>query len=132
MPILQSEKREAFAQALARGVKTDKAYRDAGYAPSRNASPVSKEKNIVARVTEIRLELAGSGSPDMAPLIDEAVRAFQACLKLNSAAGMVAARGFLVEIARLKQLARREAIQSVAVDQRLSTEAWAKANGVAG
>jgi hypothetical protein len=58
MAELEDEKRERFAQMLAQGFKKSKAFRLAGWKPDRgNASRVSREPAIVARVEEIKASL---------------------------------------------------------------------------
>jgi len=51
MPALKNPRHEAFAQALARGMPTAKAYVEAGcYKPNRgNACPLKQAQNVSAR-----------------------------------------------------------------------------------
>ncbi|TPM37041.1 hypothetical protein [Mesorhizobium sp. B2-3-2] len=55
MPVLDNQRHEAFAQALAKGKSADEAYAEAGYKPDRgNASRLTANDNIAARVAELQ------------------------------------------------------------------------------
>jgi phage terminase small subunit len=54
---LKNPRQEAFAQALARGMPTAKAYVDAGYKPNRgNACALKQAQNVSTRINEIQEE----------------------------------------------------------------------------
>ncbi|WP_050596699.1 terminase small subunit [Mesorhizobium ciceri] len=55
MPVLDNQRHEAFAQALASGKSADEAYSEAGYKADRgNASRLTANDNIAARVAELQ------------------------------------------------------------------------------
>lgn len=55
MAVLSNQRHEAFAQALAKGLTADEAYKQAGFKPNRgNASTLKAKKNIQARVAELQ------------------------------------------------------------------------------
>ena len=57
MAPLKSQRRELFAQALARGNTTDDAYAEAGFSPNRgNAARLKANEDILARVLELQAE----------------------------------------------------------------------------
>ena len=57
MSALRNQRRECFAQGLARGMSTAQAYREAGYVDNRrNASALKTNKDIIARVLELQKE----------------------------------------------------------------------------
>lgn len=59
MPVLRNAKHEAFAQALAKGMKAEDAYAAAGYKPHRgNASRLSANESILRRADEIKNRVA--------------------------------------------------------------------------
>jgi hypothetical protein len=103
MAALKYGKHEAFAWALAEGGDVMEAYAAAGYElPHRQmALRMARQKNIAARVEELRIELLWGGSPDLAVVIN-------ALMKLgtegaaDSAALVAAKRSCLVEAAKLK------------------------------
>jgi phage terminase small subunit len=52
---LKNQRRELFAQALARGNTTDDAYAEAGFSPNRgNAARLKANEDILARVSELQ------------------------------------------------------------------------------
>ena len=54
MPILKNQRRELFAQGLAKGLSGDAAHTAAGYAPNRrNVSALKTKKDIIDRVQEL-------------------------------------------------------------------------------
>lgn len=105
---LKNPKREAFAQARAKGLAPKPAHAEAGYASGWRAAALADSDEVKARVTEILDHLAWGGSRDLGGLIDELRDAFRAAVKLNTGAGMVAARGLATEAARLKQMLPKE------------------------
>ena len=59
MPILQNQRHESFAQALAQGKTADEAYAQAGYKPNRkNAWRLKTNEDIAARVAELGAKAA--------------------------------------------------------------------------
>ena len=57
MPALRNQRRELFAQGLARGMSAAQAYREAGYVDNRrNASALKANQDIIARVLELQAE----------------------------------------------------------------------------
>jgi phage terminase small subunit len=55
MPVLDNQRHEAFAQALAKGKSATEAYTEAGYKADRGAaSRMSANVNVSARVTELQ------------------------------------------------------------------------------
>jgi hypothetical protein len=59
MPALTNPKHEAFAQALAKGVKQEKAYSDLGYAANKgHAARLAGKGNVKARVAELQAQTA--------------------------------------------------------------------------
>lgn len=55
MAPLKNQRRELFAQALARGNKTDDAYTEAGFSPNRgNAARLKANEDILGRVLELQ------------------------------------------------------------------------------
>jgi hypothetical protein len=57
VPILESPRHEAFAQALARGSSAAAAYVDAGYKENRhNAATLARKQHILTRVSELQEE----------------------------------------------------------------------------
>lgn len=54
MPALSNPKWEAFAQGLAKGKSSDKAYTDAGYTPNRgNATRLKANEAVTSRLNEL-------------------------------------------------------------------------------
>lgn len=55
MPVLENQRHEAFAQALAKGKTVDSAYQEAGFKPNRsNASRLNANDSIRERVAELQ------------------------------------------------------------------------------
>ena len=103
--MLRNVRREAFAQAMARGTAPIDACSEAGYGRwYKQAKRLSTNAEIIARIEEIREHEAGGGSDDLAPVIDALMSLAKKAAGLNTAAAMGAARGALAEAARLKQL----------------------------
>lgn len=54
MPVLDNQRHEAFAHAMAKGLSADEAYQQAGFAANRgNASRLKANESIQARVAEL-------------------------------------------------------------------------------
>ena len=116
---------EAFAQALARGATPREASEKVGYAAhARQAPRVAARADVIKRTAQIRQELAWGGSGDLKPVIDEMMRLAKEAGKLKTAAGMIAAKGFLVEAARLKGLLPAAQEEFEPHEPTLSEEAW--------
>ncbi len=122
MAALDNPRREMFAQALARGCGPSQAEREAGYSRCSKATRARvASKQIKDRLAQIGKERAGGNSPDIGPVIDKLMELANASADLKTAAAMVAARGFLVEAARLKGLLPAPAPPP---RRRLSNEEW--------
>jgi phage terminase small subunit len=59
MPVLKNARHERFAQALAKGMTADEAYKEAGFKPNRgNAATLKANQSISKRVTELQAKVA--------------------------------------------------------------------------
>jgi phosphoglucomutase len=84
MPALTNPKHEAFAQALAKGVKQEKAYSDLGYAANKgHAARLAGKGNVKARVAELQ---AQSAQKTVKAVSFNAVDMFQRLIKTCEAA----------------------------------------------
>jgi hypothetical protein len=101
---LTRERWEAFARGLARVKTPGKAYVAAGYEPDGNAGQLAATKEIDEAVEEITPRSGWGETRDVKPLIEDLKAAFDGAVRLDSAAGMAAARGLAAEAAKLKQL----------------------------
>ena len=105
MAALEDERRERFARNLADGMPAWRAWAAAGYAPKGGRGRrVAEREDVKARVDELVQARKWGGSSDVGPVIDECMRLAKVAGGMKGAAAMVAARGFLVEAARLKGL----------------------------
>ncbi|MDR6632358.1 hypothetical protein J2X72_001142 [Phyllobacterium sp. 1468] len=78
MPVLKNARHEKFAQARFEGKTTDESYAAAGFKPHRgNASRLSANENIVARVTELQSQSAERAAVTVESLTDELEEARQ-------------------------------------------------------
>jgi len=76
MPVLKNPKREAFAQALARGLPIRAAYVEAGYMDNKsNAKSLAGYSSIQARVLELRPELPVVIDPKPLKTLRDAIEA---------------------------------------------------------
>jgi len=131
MGAFENVRMEALAQALAKGLPLHAATKEAGFSRQNDVSKRRAARaDVVARVAEIAAERIETAA-DVVPLIAQLTELATAAGKLGSAAGMTAARGLLVEAARLKGLLRRT-VEShrVAAEPRvpvLSRDEWLKA-----
>ncbi|MGH6987539.1 MAG: hypothetical protein ACRED9_11965 [Caulobacteraceae bacterium] len=102
-PLVRRE-REQFAWGIARGISPSEAARAAGYAnPGRGAS-LARAKDIAARARFVKRHLERGGSADLSAIIEALMDLADEGRRLGAAAGLAAAKGALVEAARLKQL----------------------------
>ena len=104
MPKLENAAHEAFAHARARGVKQRDAYLAAGFKGRSNASRMNTFPDVPKRIEEIKQALLWGGSSDLAPVINLLAVAAEKAIGHNSSASLVAARGLLAELAKLKRL----------------------------
>jgi hypothetical protein len=122
-------RQDAFARAQAEGRGALDAYLQAGYEgksrQKRNyANELARNPEIRARVEALRDEMTWGGTADIAPVIQELIGLARRVGDKPTAAQMVAARGILVEIARLKgQLARSDA-PAPDLPPQMSHEEW--------
>lgn len=92
MPILSNARHESFAQALAKGKTADEAYAQAGYRPHRsNASRMSANDNVRARVAEIQSKAAKRAEVTIESLADELDEARALALGEKQASAAIAA-----------------------------------------
>jgi len=101
MPTLDNPAYEAFAQALARGASVREANAEAGLTPQRpcRLNRRAERPDIVARVTELRW----GQDVELLAIYDKLVDLAEKAGRLDSGAGMMAAKAMLAEAARLKQ-----------------------------
>jgi hypothetical protein len=107
MPALTDPRREAFAWGLAEGLAPLHVYRQCGFkAKSRNQAATARNMaaraSIVARVDEIRQAMNWAATADIAKVINELAWLVRKARTLESAAALVAAKGMLSEVAKLK------------------------------
>ncbi|HEY5072854.1 MAG TPA: hypothetical protein VII63_12580 [Caulobacteraceae bacterium] len=103
MPTLEDPRQEAFARALARGLSVRNAAKEAGYFDSiTRGGRRAKRPKIAARIEEL-VELATwGGDLKLAVVFKELMRLAKAAAKLQTGAGMAAARGMLAEAAQVR------------------------------
>jgi hypothetical protein len=103
-----NSRKEAFARGLARGKTPDEAYVTAGYKPSGRPGGPAKKDETKERVEEITPRSGWGETRDVKAVIEDLKAAFDKAVRLDSAAGMAAARALAAEAAKLKQLLPRE------------------------
>ncbi len=104
MAAFNSARREALAQGLARGLSLKAASEAAGYRSSTSRTRGrSASAAVKARVEEIKEAARWAGQDDLAWIFAELMRLAKAAGKLETAAGMSAAKGLLAEAARLRE-----------------------------
>ena len=107
MPALTDPRREAFAWGLAEGLAPLHVYRQCGFKgaskdEARIARKMAARASVVARVEEIRQEMNWAATADVAMVINELAWLVRKARKLESAAALVAAKGMLSEVVKLK------------------------------
>ncbi len=104
MAALNSARREALAQGLARGLSLKAATQEAGYGSSTSRRcGRAASKAVAARVEEIKEARRWDGQEDLALIFAELMRLAKEAGGMKSAAGMSAAKGLLAEAARLRE-----------------------------
>lgn len=104
MAAMGKARAEAFAQALAGGASPGRAWTEAGYVGHEHrARGRAAHPTVTRRVAEIGREQT-LAAKDLTPVIEEMMRLAKEAGKLNTVAGLTAARGLLAEAARLKGL----------------------------
>jgi hypothetical protein len=102
VPILENERHELFAQALAKGETATKAYELAGFKPSRkNASRLRANEGINARVCEIQQAAAQSTQINIESVCAELDSAIGVAKSKGQANAMVSAAGLRAKLAGL-------------------------------
>ena len=129
MVALTNPRREAFAQAVARGLSKPDAAEAAGYvrttsycyARARNAA-------VAARVEEIAETFEWGATSDLAPVINELMRAAKTALGYKTAASVKAAGDLLFKAAELKQRLPPDPAPAPAIPLpvTLSPEEWSR------
>jgi hypothetical protein len=107
MPALTDPRREAFAWGLAEGLAPLHVYRQCGFkAKAKNeaaaARTMAARPSTVARVDEIRHTMNWAVTADIATVINELAWLVRKARNLGSAAALVAAKGMLSEVVKLK------------------------------
>lgn len=105
MPVLENQRHELFAQALAAGKTADDAYSSAGFKANRgNAATLKANQSISSRVAEIQAVAAERAAVNIDSLTDELeqARAIAVAEKQSSAAvaatmGKAKLHGYLVD-----------------------------------
>ena len=122
MGVIYNGKLEALAQGLSKGLDAQDAAKAAGYfRHTHQARQRARRADVLERVAEIERERMAAAR-DLTPVIEAAMKMAEKSAGLETAAGLVAARGFLVEVARLKQMLPTVPLARAPV---LSDEAWA-------
>jgi hypothetical protein len=122
MGVIYNGKLEALAQGLSKGLDAQDAAKAAGYfRHTHQARQRARRADVLERVAEIERERMAAAR-DLTPVIEAAMKMAEKSAALNTGPGMVAARGFLVEVARLKVMLPTVPLARAPV---LSDEAWA-------
>ena len=129
MTPLLDPKREQFARGLAAGEEPWSAWFVVAKSFARaHADALAVAPDVVARVAGLLREQYGDGPEDLVPVISRYMRWADEARALKTAAGMVAARGFLAEAARLKRPSSRRGPPAVGIepnpDPDMSDEEW--------
>ncbi len=123
---LDDPRREAFAQARARGLARKVAARAAGYTGKNTAKKLDGHEAVRARIGVILRQRAGGGSRDVGAVIDKLIALADQAAEAKEARGWDVARHCLVEAARLKGglPADAAAPASAAAPRELTIEEW--------
>lgn len=131
-------RREAFAQAVARGAAPRVAWLDVGYKDRSDAASRSKKLSVTmaSRILEIRIE-RHKAAQDLAPLIEEMVQLARDAVRVPrpgpdedgqaavpSPAAINAARAVMAEVGKLKIRMADFVPPSPPPEPPMSTEAW--------
>jgi hypothetical protein len=125
--MLKNPRHETFARALARGASQTSAYEAAGYGRRRDcASRLALQADVQARVEALRAPIDGDGAVGM--VIEDLLRLARKAEDLGTCAGLSAARGALLAVAKLSLIERpwRFEEPSEPLPPLLSDEEWLK------
>jgi hypothetical protein len=134
VPQLPNPRHEHFTQGLARGLTQVAAYAAAGYRPSSNgASRLAKQKAVIARIGELKLQRERVRQSGLAETIAALTILAERCAELTSAAAITEARLIRLEANRLgKALAIEEAeaaLEPDPLDEDISQAEWLRRYG---
>jgi hypothetical protein len=102
VPILKNQRWEIFAQAIAKGETSTKAYITAGFRPSRkNASRLRAKEDVSARINELQLVTAKSAEISIQSICEELDRACSVARERGQANAMVSAASLRAKLAGL-------------------------------
>lgn len=105
MSVLKNQRYELFAQGLAKGLSQDAAYEAAGFKPSRsNASRLSTNENVIARVTELKERAAARTEITVAGITERLLNIAAKGERSNDAPLLSVARASLMDAAKLNGL----------------------------
>lgn len=105
MSVLKNQRHELFAQGLAKGLSQDAAYEAAGFKPSRsNASRLSTNENVIARVTELKERAAARTEITVAGITERLLNIAAKGEQSNDAPLLSVARASLMDAAKLNGL----------------------------
>jgi hypothetical protein len=124
---LENARHEAYAQARARGASVRDAYIEAGFKGRRHAWRMNRIAAVKVRIEELTADLPWGGTTDLTPVISLLGKAAERAVALNTAASLVAAKGLLVEVAKLKMLLAAKVERApppFMLKPRLSDDAW--------
>jgi hypothetical protein len=106
MPALKNPRHETFAQSLAEDLSPVAAYRASGFngkprGASTTANRIAKRADVVKRVDELRQDMNWGATSDIPRIINELAWLVRRARTMDSPAALTAAKGILVEMARL-------------------------------
>lgn len=105
MPALSNPRHERFAQELVKGATADEAYQLAGYAANRgNAVRLKTNESVQARVREIQERASVRAEISIATATEDLLRLAKKAESKDSEAGFQAARGAIMDAAKLNGL----------------------------
>lgn len=105
MSVLENPRYELFAQGLAKGQSQDAAYEAAGFKPSRsNASRLSANENIIARVAELKERAAARTEITVAGITERLLNIAAKGEASSDAPLLSVARASLMDAAKLNGL----------------------------